>query len=83
MTMNGMANGRMNDMTQTDRVLQYMQMNGSITQNEASDVIRPRITNLAGRIYDLQKRGTPIKRRTEYGENEYGKYHYTRYMLEA
>ena len=67
-------------MTQTQRVLQFMKDNGSITQMDATNILR--VTRLASRIHDISKMGIAVSRRTEYGENEYGKYHYTRYMLE-
>ena len=68
-------------MTQTQRVLQYMKDHGSISQMEATNVLC--ITRLASRIHDLGRMGVGICKRTEYGENEYGKYHYTRYSLEG
>jgi len=66
-------------MTQNQRVLQYMRDHGSITQMEATN--RLCITRLASRIHDITRMGIEVSKRTEYGENEYGKYHYTRYSL--
>ena len=68
-------------MTQTARVFDYMMQHGSVTQMEAINILR--VTRLASRIHDLSKAGVEISKRTEYGENEYGKYHYTRYSLEG
>lgn len=68
-------------MTQTQRVLQFMKDNGSITQMDATNILR--VTRLASRIHDISKMGIAVSRRTEYGENEYGKYHFTRYSLEG
>lgn len=68
-------------MTQTQRVLQYMKDNGSISQLEAINILR--VTRLASRIHDLSRMGISVSKRTEYGENEYGKYHFTRYSLEG
>lgn len=68
-------------MTQTARVLQYMKDHGSISQMEATNVLR--VTRLASRIHDINRMGITVNKRTEYGENEYGKYHFTRYSLEG
>lgn len=68
-------------MTQNARVLEYMKEHGSITQIDATNKLC--ITRLASRIHDIVKMGIAVKKRTEYGENEYGKYHYTRYSLEG
>lgn len=68
-------------MTQTARVLQYMKDHGSISQMEATNVLR--VTRLASRIHDISRMGITVNKRTEYGENEYGKYHFTRYSLEG
>lgn len=79
--MNGLVNGRKNDMTQTQRVLQYMQENGSISQMEATNELS--ITRLASRIHDLIGMGYSINKKVEYGINIYGRYRYTRYSLEG
>ena len=68
-------------MTQTARVLEYMKKHGSISQIEATNVLR--ITRLASRIHDITRMGITVNKRTEYGTNEYGKYHFTRYSLEG
>ena len=67
-------------MTQNARVLKYMRDHGSITQKDANTLC---IFRLASRIHDLSKMGIGITSVTEYGENEYGKYHYKRYSLEG
>lgn len=66
-------------MTQTARVLEYMKANGSITQMDATNALR--VTRLASRIHDITRMGIAVNKSTEYGENEFGKYHYTRYSL--
>lgn len=66
-------------MTQNERILKYMNEHGSISNVEA--VTNLGIARLASRIHDMRKMGIEINDRTEYGENEYGKYHYTRYSL--
>ena len=66
-------------MTQNERILKYMNEHGSISNVEA--VTNLGIARLASRIHDLSRMGIAVNRHTEYGENEYGKYHYTRYSL--
>ena len=66
-------------MTQTARVLEYMRNNGSITQMDATNALR--VTRLASRIHDITRMGITLNKCTEYGANEYGKFHYTRYSL--
>lgn len=68
-------------MTQTQRVLEFMKENGSITDNDARDYLK--VNRLASRIYDISKMGFSVSRRTEYGINKYGKFRYTRYSLEV
>lgn len=45
--------------TQSDRILDYIKQNGSITQNEATMYIG--CTRLAARIADLRKAGIAIR----------------------
>lgn len=57
---------------QTERVLEYMEKHGGITQLEALSEIS--VMRLASRISDLRKLGFPIKSemvtvRNRYGEN--------------
>ena len=68
-------------MTQNERIIKYMQDHGSISNLEAFSDLH--IARLASRIHDIRRLGIGISSRTEYGENEYGKYHYTRYSLEV
>jgi len=69
-------------MTQCERILQYMEKFGSITNREA--VINLDIMRLASRIHDLQKEGYNIKRENVKKKNESGEFkHYTRYSLEG
>ena len=65
-------------MTQKMRVLEYMQINGSITQAEADTI---KVKRLASRIYDLRKDGRTIIETTVKGKNEYGSYRCSRYSL--
>lgn len=55
---------------QTDRVLQYMQDFGSITQLDALRDLG--VMRLASRISDLKKMGYPIHSETERVKNRYG-----------
>ena len=65
---------------QRERVLEYLEKNGSITQDDAD---RMRIKRLSARIYDLKKRGRKINTVIETGKNEYGPFTYARYKLEG
>ena len=56
--------------TQADRVLQYMEQFGSITQLEALQDLG--CMRLASRISDLKKRGIPIKREMVGVKNRFG-----------
>ena len=65
---------------QTERVLDYMQMFGSITAIEALRDIG--VMRLASRIADLKKQGFDIVSKTEAVNNRYGeKCYIKRYML--
>lgn len=66
--------------TQTDRVLQYMKVYGSITTwNAFTDL---GITRLSAKIFDLKKLGYKIEAVRETGKNRYGdKVNYCRYSL--
>ena len=55
--------------TQADRVLSYMEENGSITQLDALQHIG--VMRLASRISDLKKMGYPIKSDVEAVKNRY------------
>lgn len=68
-------------MTQTERVVSYMQEFGSITQLEALNDLG--IMRLASRISDLKKAGYPIVATTEAVKNRYGEVcHVKRYSIE-
>jgi hypothetical protein len=65
------------EMTQCQRVLQFMDDYGSITTMQALEI---GITRLASRIHDLRKSGVEIKSETIYGINRYGDMiHYSLY----
>lgn len=55
--------------TQAERVLSYMEENGSITQLDALQDIG--VMRLASRISDLKKMGYPIKSDVEAVKNRY------------
>lgn len=63
-------------MTQCQRILQYIDQNGSITDEEARCL---KIHRLASRIHDLRRMGVRIESETISGTNEYGKWHCARY----
>lgn len=67
-------------MTQEERVIEYMQQNGSIT---ALDALRDLgVMRLASRISDLKKRGYTISSCMEKGKNKFGEtVMYKRYSL--
>lgn len=65
----------------TDRVLDYLLINGSITSVDAYELLGA--TRLATHIALLKKRGVRIKTITESGINRWGNStHYARYYLE-
>lgn len=66
--------------TQCERILQYIEENGSIT---SYDAIREfGCTRLASRICDLKRVGYEFEKTTEISKNRYGDpVHYTRYSL--
>ena len=67
-------------MNQTEKVLDYMKTFGSITPLDAFRDLA--IMRLGARIYDLEKRGISIDRKTETAKNRYGdNTHYTRYSI--
>lgn len=63
-------------MTQCERILQFMDQNGSITQADADTL---RIKRLASRICELRQRGVNISVETVSGKNEYGPWKAARY----
>ena len=69
-------------MTQEERIMEYMQKHGGITQFDANRDLG--ISRLAARISDIQRHGTPVYRKSEKVMNRYGEItHVTRYSLEA
>lgn len=51
----------MEKQSQCDRVLAFIRQHGSINTFQANEVLRPRVTRLAARIYDLEQRGFRFK----------------------
>ena len=67
-------------MSDSEKILAYLQEHGSITSWEAIQHFR--CTRLSGRIYDLRKRGYEITATTEEAVNADGeKCRYARYRL--
>lgn len=56
--------------TQCDRILQYLEDFGSITQLQA--IADLGCMRLASRVSDIKKMGIPIRRRMVTGTNRYG-----------
>ena len=70
----------MSKATQEERVLEYIEQFGSITQLEALKDLG--VMRLASRISALKKQGYPIESRIEAVKNRYGeKCHIKRYKL--
>ena len=68
-------------MNQNERVLDWLQRYGSITQKDADSLA---VRRLASRINDLKKMGHPIISVREDGVNIYGqKCHWARYRMGA
>ena len=68
-------------MNQNERVLDWLQRYGSITQKDADSLA---VKRLASRINDLKKMGHPIISVREDGVNIYGeKCHWARYRMGA
>lgn len=67
-------------MTQCERILQYIDENGSITQLDALREFG--CMRLASRISDLKKAGYPIRGKMETSKNRYGEsVSYSRYFM--
>lgn len=67
-------------MTQCEKILQYMEHNGSIAQAEAVDHFH--CYRLGARIFDLKAQGIPIKTETVTGKREDGTpYSFARYSI--
>lgn len=72
----------MSKATQTERILDYIDEFGSITQIEALRDLG--IMRLASRISDLKKQGYPIRSEIETVKNRYGENcHIKRYGLQG
>lgn len=70
----------MSKATQADRILDYMEQFGSITQYDALKDLG--VMRLASRISDLKKQGVPIKSEMETVQNRFGENCYIkRYSL--
>lgn len=66
--------------TQCDRILQYIEENGSITQLQALREFG--CMRLASRMSDIKKMGYPVKMEMEKSKNRYGEpVHYARYTI--
>ena len=66
--------------TQCERIIQYMNDFGSITQLDAIRDLG--ITRLSGRIFDLKNAGYNIKSEIVYGKNRYGETtHFSKYQI--
>lgn len=66
--------------TQCERILDFIEENGSITQIDALREFG--CMRLASRISDLKRQGIPIKRTMESAKNRYGEpISYARYSL--
>ena len=67
-------------MSQEDRVIDYLEKNGSITSMDA--IYHLGIMDLPKRISELIRKGTDINKQWESGRNRYGEpIHYMRYSL--
>ena len=67
-------------MTQTEKILDYMERNGSITQLEAMEL---GVMRLGARIWDIKESGIGIITETVTGKNRDGEpTRYARYRLE-
>lgn len=67
-------------MTQRDRILTYLEENGSITALDAVKELG--ILQLSARLVELEKRGYRFDKKQESSLNRYGeKVYYTRYSL--
>lgn len=65
-------------MTQCDRILQFIEEHGSITELDARNM-KPSILRLSARILDLRTQGNNIVTEIITGKNEYGTWRCARY----
>lgn len=71
----------MNNLTQCERVLKYIETHGSITNRDA--MLDFGCQRLASRIHDLKRQGYEIKSKYETDKNRYGEStSYKRYYLD-
>ena len=78
-----------NNMTQAERVKQYLSDKGSITTGEGQILLGIRRTdNIVNQLIKnedkecwLKRTNQHIEKVTQHGENEYGKFSYLRYFL--
>ena len=63
---------------QNRRILDFLKIHGSITQDEADGL---KVKRLSARIFDLRNRGHNIVTDTVRGKNEYGPTSYARYRM--
>ena len=69
-------------MTQCERIIGFLEKNGSISPKEAEEELACR--RLAARISDLKERGYLITTTMEKGKNRFGETtRYARYYMEA
>ena len=68
--------------SQCEKILKYIEDNGSITQLDALREFG--CMRLASRISDIKKMGYPVRKKLEASKNRYGEpIHYARYTLES
>lgn len=68
--------------TQCERIIQYIEENGSITQIEALRELG--CMRLASRISDLKRMGYPVRRTMEVSKNRYGEpVHFAKYYIDG
>lgn len=68
--------------TQCERILQYIDENGSITQIEALRELG--CMRLASRMCDIKKMGYPVRKTTEVSKNRYGEpVHFAKYFIDG
>jgi len=69
-------------MTQTERILTYLQEHKTISQREAIDLFG--CYRLGARIFEIRELGFSIKKEMEKGVNRFGEpVYYARYCLEG
>ena len=68
------------NLTQCDKILQYIEEKGSITPLDALREFG--CMRLASRMCDIKKMGYPVKKEMESAKNKYGEpVHYARYRI--